>query len=308
MLYATQALQQLRLSGQISNEREADVLQNLAASYHMTGRHREAFEHYEMALKKFTAVGRSSSAGAMVIRNNMGLVSEAAGMPKRALKLYDDTLTALAERSPDAKPPVYLAVNRGRALETVGRLREAQAAHESALKIAVDSKHTIGQVQALAGLAAVAIQLQDTTAAAAYLDRTSAVLGSVEAADKTPKVALIRGRLALALGHVAEARRRFEGVATTSSSKATAVDGEIGKAEALLIAGDAAAAAESARVALGASISLQSGLPYSQRAGRASLLLGRALQGTWRIGGGGQGVRVGVSRTCPTPSMKVIRR
>jgi eukaryotic-like serine/threonine-protein kinase len=279
LLYATQALQQLRLSKQTSNEREADALQNLAASYHATGRHREAFEHYEMALKKFTAVGRSSSAGAMVIRNNMGLVSEAAGMPKQALELYDDTLAALAERSSDARPPVYLAVNRGRALETVGRLREAQGALESALKIAVDSKHTIGQVQALAGLAAVAIQLHDTAAAAAYLDRTSAVLGSVEAADKTPKVALIRGRLALALGDVAEARRRFEGVAATSSSKATAVDGEIGKAEALLIAGDAAAAAESARVALGASISLQSGLPYSQRAGRAWLLLGRALQG-----------------------------
>jgi hypothetical protein len=56
------------------------------------------------------------------------------------------------------------------------------------------------------------------------------------------------------------------------------VDGEIGKAEALFIAGDAAAAAESARVALGVSTALQSGLPYSQRAGRASLLLGRALQ------------------------------
>jgi hypothetical protein len=134
-----------------------------------------------------------------------------------------------------------------------------------------------GQVQALAGLAEVAIQLQDTAAAAAYLDRASVVLGSVEAADKTPKVALIRGRLALALGHVAEARRRFEGVAATSSSKATAVDGEIGNAEALLIAGDTAAAAESAQVAR-ASISLQRGLPYSQRAGRASLLLGRALQ------------------------------
>ena len=173
LLYATQALQELRLSGPISNEREAHVLQNLAASYHMTGRHREAFQHYEMALKKFTA-----------------------GIP----------------------------------------------------------------------------------AAAEYLDRTSAVLGSAEAADKTPKVALMRGRLALALGQVAEARRRFEGVAATSSSKAPAVDGEIGKAEALLMAGDIAAAAESARTALDASISLQSGLPYSQRAGRAWLLLGRALQ------------------------------
>jgi tetratricopeptide (TPR) repeat protein len=278
LVYAAQALRQLRLSGPISNEREADVLQNLAASYHVTGRHREAFDHYEMALKKLTVVGRSSSAGAMVIRNNMGLVSEAAGMPQRALQLYDETLAALAEHSPDAEPPVYLAVNRGRALETVGRLHEAQSAHKLALQIAANSKHTIGQVQALAGLAAVAIQLKDTAAAAEYLDRTSAVLGSVEAADKTPKVALMRGRLALALGDVVEARRRFEGVAATSSSKATAVDGEIGRAEALLIAGDAAAAEESARTALAASVSLQSGLPYSQRAGRASLLLGRALQ------------------------------
>ena len=211
LLYATQALQQLRLSGPISNEREADVLQNLAASYHMTGRHREAFEHYEMALKKFTAVGRSSSAGAMVIRNNMGLVSEAAGMPKRALQLYDDTLRCargtLARRKAAG---VSRRQPRARARNGRSSARGADRATSLALQIAVDSKHTIGQVQALAGLAAVAIQLQDTAAAAAYLDRTSAVLGSVEAADKTPHVALMRGRFALARGDVAEARRRFE--------------------------------------------------------------------------------------------------
>lgn len=54
----SRAAVQLRLGGPISSEREADVLQSLAASYHMTGRHREAFEHYEMALKKFTARAR----------------------------------------------------------------------------------------------------------------------------------------------------------------------------------------------------------------------------------------------------------
>ncbi len=279
LLYATQALQQLRLSGSVSNEREADALQNLAASYHLTGRHLEAFEYYEMSLQKFTAVGRGSSAGAMVIRNNMGLVSEAAGMPKRALQLYDDTLAALAQRSPDATPPVYLAVNRGRTLETIGRYREAHRAYELALKIAINSKSTVGEVQALAGLAGVSIQLQDTAAAVRYLDRTSVALGSVEAADKTPRVALMRGRLALAHGDIAEALRRFEVVATNNGSKAAAVDGEIGKAEALLRAGDAHAASDSARTALNGALALQGGLPYSQRTGRASLLLGRALEG-----------------------------
>ena len=278
LLYATQALQQLRSSGPITNEREADALQNLAASYHITGRHREAFEYYDMALQKFAAVGRSSSAGAMVIRNNMGLVSEAAGMPKRALQLYDNTLAALAERSPDAEPPAYLAVNRGRTLETIGRFREAQIAYQRALQIAIDSKQTIGQVQSLVGLASVAIQMRDMVTAARYLDRTSEVLGSVEAADKTPRVALMRGRLALVRDDVAEARRRFEAVAANNGSKATALDGELGKAETLLRAGDARAASESARAALSAATSLQSGLPYSQRTGRAWLLLGLALR------------------------------
>ena len=198
--YATQALHQLRLSGALSNEAEAGALQNLAASYHMTGRHREAFEYYEMALRKFTDVGRDSSAGAMVIRNNMGLVSEAAGMPKRALNLYETTLALLAERSPGAQPPVYLAVNRGRTLETIGRFGEAQTAYASALQISIDSKHTIGQVQSLVGLASAAISLHDLAGAVRYLDRTSEVLGSLEAADKTARVALMRGRLALARG------------------------------------------------------------------------------------------------------------
>ena len=269
LLYAREALQQLRQSGPISNEQEADVLQNLAWSYHRTGRHREAIDYYEMALQKFTAVGRGSSDGAMVIRNNMALVSEAAGMPKQALQLYDDTLAALAERSPDAKPPVYLAVNRSRALEAIGRLQEAQQAYQSALQIAVDSQHTIGQTQVLVGLAAIAIQRGDLSAAAAYLDRT---------AESTPRVSLMRGRLALAHGNIAEARGLFEKVAANTGSKATAVEGELGKAEALLAAGDAAAAAESARIALSAATSLQSGLQHSQRTGRAWLLLGRALR------------------------------
>lgn len=199
-------------------------------------------------------------------------------MPKTALHLYEETLAALAERSPDTQPPVYLAVNRSRALEAVGRLREAQTAYEVALKIATDSQSTAGQVQALVGLASAAMQLRDMTAAAAYLDRTAEALGSVEAADKTPRVALMRGRLALARGDIAEARRRFEAVAANTGSKATAVDGEIGKAEAMLAAGDASAASESAGAALNAAMSLQSGLPYSQRTGRAYLLLGRALQ------------------------------
>jgi eukaryotic-like serine/threonine-protein kinase len=278
LLYATQALQQLRLSGHVSNEREADFLQNLAAAYHMSGRHREAFEYYEMALQKFASIGRNNSAGAMVIRNNMGLVSEAAGLPRRALQLYDDTLAALAARSPGAQPPVYLAVNRGRALESTGRFREAQAAYDAALLIATDSKSTQGQVQALVGLASVAIQSNAPSAAKSYLDRTATVLGSVEEAEKTQRVALMRGRLALALADFAEARRRFEIVAASTTSKATAVDGELGKSEALLGAGNARAAAESAQVALSVSTALQSGLPYSQRVGRSWLALGRALQ------------------------------
>jgi hypothetical protein len=146
------------------------------------------------------------------------------------------------------------------------------------MQVAVDSKHTIGQTQVLAGLASIAIQRGDRAAAAAYLDRTSEVLGSVEEANKTPRVALMRGRLALARGDIAEARRRFEAVAANTGSKATAVDGELGKADTLLAAGDPTAAAESARIALSAATSLQSGLPYSQRTGRAWLLLGRALR------------------------------
>jgi tetratricopeptide (TPR) repeat protein len=270
LIYATRALHELLRSGPVSSEAEAGALQNLAASYHLNGRHREALDYYTLALRKFTDVGRDGSAGAMVIRNNMGLVSEAAGMPKRALQLYDATLALLEARSPGAKPPVYLAVNRGRTLETIGRFREAQVAYAFALQLAMDSKHTIGQVQSLAGLAAVAIQFHDTAGAAAYLDRAGD--------DKTPRVALMRGRLALLRGDIAEARRRFEAVASNTASKAAVVDGKLGEAEALLVSGDASAAAAAARNALAAATSLQSGLPYSQRTGRAWLVLGKALR------------------------------
>ena len=63
LLYATRALRQLRLSGPISNEREADALQNLAASYHVTGRHREAFEHYTEGNRQRAGRSRDEDAG-----------------------------------------------------------------------------------------------------------------------------------------------------------------------------------------------------------------------------------------------------
>lgn len=141
----------------------------------------------------------------------MGLVSEAASLPKRALELYDETIVALAERSPDAKPPVYLAVNRGRALETVGHLTRHRSRMSWRCRSQSIQSTRSAKCRRWQDWRRVAIQLKDTAAAAAYLDRTSAVLGSVEAADKTPKVALIRGRLALhEVMSLAEALRRFE--------------------------------------------------------------------------------------------------
>jgi eukaryotic-like serine/threonine-protein kinase len=276
--YTTAALAQLRASGQASNEREADALGNLANSYQMNGRNREASQYYEEALRKFSDIGRESSPNAIVTRNNLGLVSEAAGVPRRALQVYDDILRILRERDPRAEPPVYMAANRARALETIGRFDEAEAAWRLALQISIASKHTIGQVVSLTGLASAELRANDLRAAKRYLDRATQTMGSPAAAENNPRLALLRGRIALASGSFDEAERQFARAAANKGSKATAIDGELGQAEALLRAGDALAAKQTAQRALDTSVAVQIDFPYSQRAGRAWLLLGRASQ------------------------------
>jgi tetratricopeptide (TPR) repeat protein len=278
LVYAEKALAAARAGGPLSAYSEANSLDTLAFAYRVTGRQAEALQSSERGLQKLAEVGRDWSPNALVARSNYGYLLESAGAPKRALQTYDEVLSVLAERDPDSDPPVYLLVNRGRSLESIGRFEQARASLERGLKVAEASEFTDAAVLCLTGLSRIAIQLGDVATAEQFLGKATQVVTSPEQFEKYPTVPLAAGSLALAQGKLDEARQRFEQAATNKHNAAAVIYAKLGKAEVELRAGDPATAERDAQVALDAAKASQAGLPHSQLVGRSWLMLGRALQ------------------------------
>jgi eukaryotic-like serine/threonine-protein kinase len=275
--YGLQALGQLRSSTGSTTTEAPEFLSVVANGYRMKGDQREAMRYYELALQKFSELGRADSPSALVTRNDLAVGIEAAGVPGRALQLYDDALSVLARRNPIGDPPLFLLANRGRALLTLGRYEQSRVSYERALDVAARVGNKTGEAHCFIGLARIATQLMELAMAEKYLVQAQSRVAPDQMASLST-FPLASGNLALARGEIEEARRQFSQAAAVKGSQATVTDALIGDAEALLKAGDATAAAAQAHAAIKSASSLQGGLPYSQRTGRASLILGRALQ------------------------------
>jgi tetratricopeptide (TPR) repeat protein len=84
--------------------------------------------------------------------------------------------------------------------------------------------------------------------------------------------------LDLAAGKPSEARAAFDRALGKKGRNATTISAALGKAEVELLSGDPAAAVAQSQDALNMATFLQGGVPYSNHAGLAWLMLGRALQ------------------------------
>jgi len=277
LAYALKSLAAARAGGQLSADSEANSLDTVAFGYRVKGQQAEALRYSELSLAKLVQVGRDWSPGGLVARNNYGYLLESAGVPKRALRTYDEILAVLAERDPNAEPPVYLLVNRGRSLESSGRFAEARASLEQGLKVAQSTENADALVLCLSGLSRIATQIGDLAAAEQYLDQVRPLVSTPLQFEKFPTVPLAVGALALAQGSLDEARRQFDQAALNKSNDAAVIYGKLGKAEVELRASDPAAAERDAQVALDTAKASQAGLPHSQLVGRSWLMLGRAL-------------------------------
>lgn len=278
---ARQALETLRQAEQVPITTEALFLGALGHSYQLNGQNRQADEYFERSLREYAAVGRDRSPDALVVMNNWALVSGAAGTPKRAVALYDQALAIVEERDPGGSPPAYMIHNRARSLQLVGRFAESRAAFELGEQLALRQENHELQGYCLLGLAGVAADLHDGTAAATYLQKFSLLPGTVagEEGPLWPAQLLVRGKLRIEDGRYDAALLDFD-EALRGSSGLSAFAARLGKAEAELLAGNAIGAVSDAQVALDQAASLQGGLPYSNRTGLAWLMLGRALRET----------------------------
>ena len=289
--YSRQALARFRAAPRSAAVDEGLFLGAVGFGYHLNQRNLEADAYYRAALNTYAALGRDGGPDAIAVRNNWAVVFDDAGVPRRALEIYDETLRAFLERNPDSQPPAYLVGNRARALERVGRRREAEAAYHQALDLAGQQHNRLGQIYCLLGLAATAQESDDPGASAAYLDRAGTLMDPGGASQNPPRAsralvlsrlpaqataALIQSRLDIIAGRYGAARIQL-GRAIADGNPAVVTSATWAIAEMQLRTGDAQGALESARRTLSDSIARQGGLPYSTNTGQSYLKLGRAL-------------------------------
>jgi eukaryotic-like serine/threonine-protein kinase len=291
MRYSTEALAKFRAAPRRAAGDEGLFLGAVGFGYHLNRRNVEADEYYRRALQNYAELGRDGGPDAIAVRNNWAVVFDDAGVPRRALEIYDETLRAFTERNPDGQPPAYLIGNRARALERVGRRREAEDAYNLAFDLAGRQHNVLGQIYCLLGLAATAQESGDDAASAAYLDRAGTLMDPRAPGENPPRmsralvvsrlpaqatVALIQGRLDIVAGRFGAARIQL-GRAIADGTPAVVTSATWAIAEMQLRTGDAKGAEENARRALAQSIAMQGGLPYSTNTGQSYLKLSRAL-------------------------------
>lgn len=273
--YALAGLERMRTSGLQTPQTEANLLTMLADAYDTNGRYQEALASYRKSVQIFTDLGRANNSDVLVVRNNMALLIETAGMPNRALQIYEELLAIHAKRG-HADPPPYTLINRARALECVGRFSESRRAFQRALEVSRAVGRKRSELAALCALAMAAAREQEFAEAQRYVDQAAALIGSAASADQSSRLALARGTLALQMRQYDIAQQQFT-LSLQSAEKNEAIDARLGLAQVLLTKGDASAAAAMAREALDRAVALSRGSEYSYWQGRASLQLGLAL-------------------------------
>jgi serine/threonine-protein kinase len=291
--FATNALERYRAAPRVASVDEGLFLGTVGFGHHLNRRNVEADAYYRLALNKYAALGREGGPDAIAVRNNWAVIYDYAGVPNRALELYDETLRLVTERNPGNQPPAYLVGNRSRALERVGRYREAQDSYHHAYELLGRQHNVLGQLYCLLGLAATSQEVGDPAAAEEYLARVNAMLEPSFPAQSPPwmsramvlshmparsAAALIQGRLDIDAGRYEDARRQFTNALAVKRNTWVVASATWGMTQIELRTGNPRSALAHARRAVSVSTSLQGGFPYSMGTGHSYLLLGRSLQ------------------------------
>ncbi|MET0534880.1 MAG: serine/threonine-protein kinase [Steroidobacter sp.] len=286
--FAPSALEHYRAAPRAAAADEGLFLGAVGFGHHLHRRNVEADTYYRMAIDKYVELGREGGPDAIAVRNNWAVSFDYAGRPNRALELYDETLRLVTERNPGSQPPGYLVGNRSRALERVGRYREALESYHQAYELLGRQHNVLGQLYCLLGLAATSQEIGDPAAAGDYLARAKAILASDFPAQSPPwmsramvlshmparmAAALVQGRVYIDAGRYEEARQQF-----TQAMPEQGMSASWGLIQIELRTGNPQTALAMARRAVKIAISVQGGFDYSIGTGNSYLLLGRCLQ------------------------------
>jgi serine/threonine-protein kinase len=278
--YAEEGLERSRSVPQLKGFVGTQLLESAAFNYHLEGRVAEANKYFQRALQEYKETGREHRPPAITMLGMWAVVIDNAGMPKRALELYDHVLAIEAQRQPNAELSIQIVGNRARTLGAIGRFAEAKTEYREECRRADERSDLMSRAQCLLGLGMMGLQTNRLEEVADSLARFDALPDLKLAPDSPPMIARssLEGRLALAQRRLEDARRLFDRVLATKAISPTTILVQLGVVEIDLLAHDGPAAVEHAQSALTMAHSMQGGLPYSNQSGLAYLWLGRAWQ------------------------------
>jgi eukaryotic-like serine/threonine-protein kinase len=279
--FAQLGLQRLHEASHPSPVLEALLLATIGRAEHINGRLDVAHDFYTKALDQFARAGRDRGPDALAVRGTAAGLSYDAGEPKRALELYDQIARIRMQDNPAGTIPSFMLVNRGHALEEMGRYGEARDMYVRCAALNAGSSSPLVRAFCLLGLASVSHQMGDLAAAdRAIATATSTIEAGfpVESAVSN-KLRNTRAQIALTEHRLTTARADLDAVVASpkSASRILMIATLRLRAELNLLEARTDAAEADARQALLLAQSVRGGLAHSCRVGEAWLTLGRVL-------------------------------
>jgi tetratricopeptide (TPR) repeat protein len=273
------ALQRLHQAVHPSPFLEANILSTIGYAQHLNNHNDLADQYYSRSLALFERLGRSRGSEAISVLNNWALVSDGAGVPRRAFEIYERTLKMIGENDADAGAQPALIYNSARSLESLGRYDEATARYTRCAADAERAGVPPGHVFCVLGLASVAFEKGDLAAAEKQLGAASALIGPKmpDHFPPAPRFQTLKGSVALARGRLDEARTTLDALISSSRSEFTMTNALRVRAEVNSSESKFAAAESDARRALTLAQKAQGGVPYSNRTGLAWITVGYVL-------------------------------
>ena len=256
----------------------ASILGTIGFAEHLNGNNVAAEQFFRRSIAQFAQAGRDRGPEAVAVRSDWAVVSEEAGTPRRALEQYDQTLQMAAQSDSVAPPPPYLLANRAFALRSLGRFGDARKSYLGCTSQTQRSGESNGLAACLLGLAGVEFEVGNLRTAEDWINQAAAVVGT-SVPPGSPTAMSLRaalGSLAVAQGRREPARTLLNALIVEAKDSSLEI-GLRARAELNLEEGKVVDAEADARRALSITQAAQGGVPYSDRTGRAWLVLGRVL-------------------------------
>jgi serine/threonine protein kinase len=223
--FALAAQEQLRRAPVRRPDQEVSLLSDIAYAHYLSGNTAEADRYYAEALDQYATLGRADSPATFALRNNWGIAAFAAGDNQRALVNYEEALAIARRRGPEEDVPVYLLSNRALALASLARHEEALAAFDVAESAGRRHNNVASITHARVNRAGTHLLMGNIAASERDLAETERLFGHAIPDDSVPAVTIsyLRGRIALARGHLDDAIERLSAVIDFFDSRQMAV-------------------------------------------------------------------------------------